>query len=262
MSYDNSPSLESHKRNSIDHPFIKLDNKKLTLKVNNVVSRNGDSNIRVRTSNYYTSNVVRSNLTLKDTPKTHFEKVIETIRDIQTKFEMKGNKVLKNKSQIVINELLSNKMYRFEHKGEVDSEQHLFFSLYTTDYNTTYEKVVVLEGKSDEPSKGLLYATTEILNPSKRTVNLRKAVQISSFGVKFDVFSIADEIGKHNMFHSVANASFGYKDVYKILKTSYLDDFIEEIRKGYTSESEAFYHNVIILIISFRIFTLRMLCRE
>lgn len=243
MSKIDSPLFEGQKRNSIDHSYIKLDNKKLTLKVNNVVFGNGNNNIRVKASNYYTSNVVRSNLTLKATPKTNFEKVIETIRDIQTKFDIDEKKALKHKSQIVINELLSNKMYRFEHKGEIDSEQHLFFSLYTSDYNTSSEKIAILEGNLDEPSKSSLFATTEILN-AKRVFNIRKAVYISSFGVRFDVFSTADEIGRHNMFHSIANASFGYKEVYKILKTSYLDDFIEELRKGYTSEADAFYHNV------------------
>ena len=63
-----------------------------------------------------------------------------------------------------------------------------------------------------------------------------KLIDISEFGVNFDVFSYADKVGRVNMLRQVILSSFNYKDIISMLKTSYLDDYIEDLREGYTSE--------------------------
>jgi len=64
------------------------------------------------------------------------------------------------------------------------------------------------------------------------------------FGVRFDVFSYADEVGRIFMLKQVFQAAFSYKNIYNMLKTTYAENYIEELRIGYTKEPSAYYHNV------------------
>jgi len=71
-----------------------------------------------------------------------------------------------------------------------------------------------------------------------------KPLNCKDFGVNFDVFSYADEVGRVFMLWQISLASFAYNDIYTMLNISYLENYIEELRLGYTSQPSAYYHNV------------------
>lgn len=64
------------------------------------------------------------------------------------------------------------------------------------------------------------------------------------FGVYFDVFSYANEVGRVFLLWQVTLASFAYKNIYNLLDILNLENYVEEVRIGYTSQPSAYYHNV------------------
>ena len=82
----------------------------------------------------------------------------------------------------------------------------------------------------------------------KSTVILEKQlklIDIRTFGVDFDVFAYSEQIGRFNMLRQVVLSAFSYRNIVHMLKSLYLEDYIEDLREGYNIEKGAFYHNVI-----------------
>ena len=80
------------------------------------------------------------------------------------------------------------------------------------------------------------------------TANLKSSVfgnvlSYKLFGVEFDVFKYSEEVGRINLLKNITIASFSYKNCNNRLNLTCFNNFIEEIKNGYTSEKGAIYHN-------------------
>lgn len=236
MSDSSHLNLDLKKRFSVDNHGGSFH-----FKANNVMKQliNYDTDkIKVRNS-YRTSNIDRSSLNLKIAPpKTRLEKVVENLREIMAKFKSKGNDKYQNKAKQVIYELLSsNTMYRYDDDG-ANSKEIEFLEQYASGCPINLE-----EKKGRTNVNKYQTITVEIQNQISTQLN-QQLIGLKEFGVNFDVFSYSDKVGRNSMFANVAVIAFTYRDVNKLLKTTYLNDFLNKLWEGYTSESEAFYHNV------------------
>lgn len=192
------------------------------------------------------------------TPKTNLEKVIETLYDISHEFQNANNPEYSNKTKWAIKEILANKMYKYETKSENSKEENKLLQLYSPGFNEDEE--ISLENKSlketvkeyeddtlhDNPNEGDKFIIS-IKSPNKipaMTLPLFKPIDLHSFGVEFDVFTYAEKIGREHLMSHIFKSIMIYKDCISLLKTSFIDSFIEELRKGYTQEKGAYYHNV------------------
>ena len=72
-----------------------------------------------------------------------------------------------------------------------------------------------------------------------------KPLEISTFGVNFDVFSYSEKVGRRSLLNHIFYACISYNNCKSLLNIDFIDNFLEELRIGYTSEPSAFYHNVI-----------------
>lgn len=193
---------------------------------------------------------------LSTTPRTNLERVIETLNDIADEFNSNNNTEYKLKTKWVIKEILSNKMYKYETRSQNSKEENRLLQLYSPDFDEEFEvklnqsnslKEVDKEYEEDnqisEEGNQFVIKIKEPIKSSP-TQTLVKPIQLSSFGVNFDVFSYAETVGRVNLMSSVFKSVMSYKDCYSLLKTSYVDNYVEGLRKGYTSEKGAFYHNV------------------
>lgn len=214
-------------------------------KANNVMKQliNYDTDkIKVRNS-YRTSNIDRSSLNLKlGPPKTKLEKVVENLKEIMYKFKAKGKENFHNKAKQVIYELLSsNTIYRYDDDG-ANSKEIEFLEQYTSGC------FIKLEDKLERADVSKYQTiTVEIKNQFQPCLSLN-LIKINDFGVNFDVFSYSEKVGRKNMFINIAVISFSYKEVNKLLKTTYLNDYLLKLWEGYTSQADAFYHNVRLII--------------
>jgi len=215
--------------------FSDFKNLELELKSKEIINKSNKNNFQI-------------NIFQPITPKTNIEKVVEVLNEIADEFDKSGNTQFHNKTKFVINEIVSNKMYNFD---DSTSKEHLnFFNIYSSNINE--EQLSHRQKKGDEieidKNKRMTFIYEEI-----------KLIDISEFGVTFDVFSYADKVGRVNLLRQVFLSAFNYKDIISMFKTSYLDDYIEELRIGYTSEEGAFYHNVRIFNISIYIYPISIL---
>lgn len=72
-----------------------------------------------------------------------------------------------------------------------------------------------------------------------------KAPKIEEFGPEFDVFDYASKNGRENCLLAVSHPIFHYKNIYKYIDFYKFPEFVNQIRLGYTSSPDAFYHTVI-----------------
>jgi hypothetical protein len=188
------------------------------------------------------------------TPRTNLEKVIETLNDIAEEFEILEMEEYKNKTEWVIKEILSNKMYKYDTKSQNSKDDNKFFQLYCQDFDEDENKIsnssILKEDEREYDDESQLSQersqfVIQIKPPSvtTSTLSLFKPIDISSFGVNFDVFEYAQRVGRENLMSNIFKSVLSYKECSNLLKSSYVDNFIEELRKGYTSEKDAFYHN-------------------
>lgn len=169
------------------------------------------------------------------TPRTNIEKIVEMLNDIVEEFESKNNSDLKNKASFILKEIMSNKMYQYE---ESTSKDHLnFFMLYST--NIEEQQLSSRKDNEDNEEMGVIKKSTKKFDKSEL-----KFIETKSFGVDFDVFAYSDLVGRSNMLRQVVLSAFTYRNMIHMLKSSYLEDYIEDLRLGYTLEQGAFYHNV------------------
>jgi hypothetical protein len=80
------------------------------------------------------------------------------------------------------------------------------------------------------------------MRPNNELHNLK----LNTFGPDFDLFSYSKKVSRETVLFNVSKPIFTYKDINKFLKSSKMQDYVNEIRIGYTNEN-AFYHSVIIL---------------
>jgi len=64
------------------------------------------------------------------------------------------------------------------------------------------------------------------------------------FGPEFDVFDFSTKFGRENLLLSIADPIFHYKNINKFIDFKKFPDFINQIRLGYISSPDAFYHTV------------------
>lgn len=167
------------------------------------------------------------------TPTTNIEKVVEFLNEIIEEFDIKKDTTMRNKASYVMNEIISHKMYNYEPST---SKEHMnFFQLYSSNIEDS-----IISNKKEEDKL--------CLKENKPNFTL---INIEEFGVEFDVFSYAEKVGRLNMLKQVSISAFAYKGLMQLLKTEYLENYLEEIRQGYTSEEHAYYHNVSILKIKY-----------
>ena len=237
-------------------------------KVNNLKFKSDSKLIELKTENI--CNTKKSNKL-----KTTIEKIFEGLREIKCFFEKTDNEELELKTEWIINELTSNKLYNFaeneefnkkflkiyspdndfeEDLKEVRSNSHdVFDSQKDTSMKTknkdSAKKMVGFnvdnvkensEDNQDELFKRKVKKQASIIMENK----ILKSLSYKEFGVNFDVFAYSEEIGRIFMLKQVFMASLAYRNVYNLIKTSYVDNFIEGLRLGYTKEITAYYHNV------------------
>lgn len=248
--------VDFHKRESVDkdkNEANKLFNKNTNLNPNTIPH---DLNVGYGFSN--------KNLPMMTTPRTNIEKIIETLNDIADEFDLQNKPEFCSKTQWVIKEILSNKMYKYEETTETSAEESKLFQFYSPDYEdqNTIKRDIIEENEALETD---LYELEKENNQSSKTINsnMRLCINIKpptktssfintsiaplkpeEFGPEFDVFDYAEKVGRENLLRQVFRASITYKDTFNLLKSSKIDNYIEELRKGYTSEKDAFYHNV------------------
>jgi hypothetical protein len=129
---------------------------------------------------------------------------------------------------------MSNKMYQYEAST---SKDHLnFFMLYST--NIEEQQLFSRKENDEDDEMGVIKKST------KKFDKEQKFVDIKSFGVDFDVFAYSELVGRNNMLRLIVLSAFTYRNMIHLLKSTYLEDYIEDLRLGYTLEQGAFYHNV------------------
>lgn len=188
------------------------------------------------------------------TPRTNIEKVIEILKEISDEFDLDEDYEYKGKTQWVIKEIVSNKMFKFEENSDTSKEQNMLFQLYSPDFeeNTVQKlnsseisiKDEDLERHDNEGENFKIEVNSPILTTDTKDNSNLPPIPLHKFGVYFDVFEYAENVSRENMLIQVFNSAMTYKDISLLLKTTCVPSFIEELRIGYTTEEGAFYHNV------------------
>lgn len=176
------------------------------------------------------------------TPRTNIEKIVETLQEIADEFDSLDKSDFKNKTQWVIKEILSNKMFKFEENEDTTKEQNMLYQLYSTDFE---EQTLLPEAEKEHITAQDEYTIkiTESLRQSSSNLQLQP-LKLSELGVYFDVFEYASKNGRENLLRQVFYVSFSYKELTSLLTQQNIDRFIEELRIGYSTQPDAFYHNV------------------
>lgn len=267
-------NLNSDKRSSKLNKHLSLIDNKQNIKnllfpnKNNIISNNklvtisNDSKVNHGSCSTDNLNINSNNLLnqISATPRTNLEKIVESLNDISEEFEKLGNLKYKLKAQQIVKDVLNNKMYNYEEFKSNSNEEAKLLQFYSPEYEDivegdNLENVYIVENSNNinTSNKSSINNTNFNINISSPIINNKnllntniKKYSIEEFGTNFDVFNISNEIGRKNLLIQVTRAAFNYKDLIKYIKCSYLDNYIEEIRKGYSCNSNVFYHNVII----------------
>lgn len=182
------------------------------------------------------------------TPRTNIEKVIEILKEISDEFDLDEDYDFKAKTQWVIKEIVSNKMFKFEENSDTSKEQNMLFQLYSPDFeentvqklNTSELSINEEDLEEDKENYNIMINCPKAVKDDK----ILPYIPLEKFGVRFDVFEYAEKASHEKMLYQVFNSSLSYKDISSLLKETCIAPFIEELRLGYTSEAGAFYHNV------------------
>lgn len=177
-------------------------------------------------------------------PKTNIEKIVEVLNEISERLQDLGEETLYQKSTWVTKELLSNNIYNF-----VDTEENLsFFKNYSPDVNIGDDSKFLNDSENDKGKqsswKERSIGSTSLSVISDENIRL---VKLEEIGTEFDVFSFADEVGRENMMYSICFSVFNYNGIFDLVKSTCFAGYIEELRKGYTLNKDAVYHNVSII---------------
>lgn len=74
-----------------------------------------------------------------------------------------------------------------------------------------------------------------------------KIPKLEEFGPEFDVFDYSEKFGREKLLISVSHPIFHYKNINKYINFFKFPEFIHQIRLGYTSSPDSFYHTVMII---------------
>lgn len=204
-------------------------------KIRKVVIKH-NSSINISKKDESSSNITNNLLKVKTISSNNvINKIIDNYDDDNNDKKKEEANYLKEKSQDILDE--NNK----EIKNNSDNINKAQINTQSIDKDKSV-KTEVIKRLSDRRQSTIkkLKRTSSILIGEK----LIKPLDIKDFGVNFDVFSYAEEVGRIYLIKQVSIAAFNYREVYGLLKTSYFENYFEEIRKGYTQEEFAFYHNV------------------
>lgn len=69
-------------------------------------------------------------------------------------------------------------------------------------------------------------------------------LKFQDLGPEFDLFLYSEKVGRERVLFNVAKPIFTYSDINKFLKLSKFQDYINEIRIGYTMNPNSIYHSV------------------
>lgn len=206
--------------------------------------------------------------------KTNIEKIFDNLREIKHFFANSQNEDLELKTEWIINELNSNKLYDFAENEEFNKKFLKIYSPYNdfeyeekemrsnshdvfdsqrdntvknknsskkmVGFNVDNTKEVISKSTNDDSFKREVKKQASIVMETK----ILKSISYKEFGVYFDVFAYSEEIGRIFMLKQVFMASLAYRNIYNLITTSHVDNFIEGLRLGYTKEITAYYHNV------------------
>ena len=190
---------------------------------------------------------------ISSTPRTNLERIMEILNDISEEFEKLNKPDYKLKAEMVIKEVLDNKMYKYEEFKSNSDEEAKLLQLYSPDYEDVREEEDDLVNDNlnsqNKTNNNLMNSSFKInisspFTNNKNTNSLVENIKYTEFGTHFDVFQIGDKYGREQLLNQVVRAAFSYKEVISYVKSTYLDDYVEELRKGYTEQPNAFYHNV------------------
>lgn len=70
-------------------------------------------------------------------------------------------------------------------------------------------------------------------------------LKFQDLGPEFDLFVYSEKVGRERVLFNVAKPIFTYSDINKFLKLSKFQDYINEIRIGYTMNPNSIYHSVL-----------------
>lgn len=220
---------------------LKLDNTNKNSSSHHIPLVSASSSIIPRHSMIYGMHSTRHS----DRPKTNIERIVDCLQEIKERFRDNKDEEFEKKTGWVIKEFLGNKMYLYEES--TDSEQSKLLKLYSPDFDKEREKEKLSTKNIITNDQQQCQSDNKISNFSssqKLTGKLIKPLDYNEFGVNFDVFKYSDDVGRIFLVKQVALAAFAYKDVYSLMKTSYIDNYLEEVRLGYTKETNSYYHNV------------------
>jgi hypothetical protein len=98
--------------------------------------------------------------------------------------------------------------------------------------------------KNEELNSSLISNNND-LSMSKNLSDTKdlKLIDLNTIGLEFDIFTYCEKVGRKVALRQVALSCFSYKGINSMLKESYFDNYIEEVRAGYSSQF-SYYHNV------------------
>lgn len=202
-----------------------------------------ESSKRTRKSLSKHPTIITSNLSIREvieppTPRINIEKIVEALNDIVEELDNKKSLKTKN-AEWVLKEVISNKMFNYEPNLSSNSkEESRFLELFSPNFESDVKKEV------EEPESEELNLTNHTrYQKSSTLISKSDLINLDNFGPYFDVFDYADTVGRENLMRQIVLSVFNFNQLIKLLKSSCLINFTESLRKGYSSEKFAYYHN-------------------
>lgn len=185
------------------------------------------------------------NMISKPKPITKLEKIINIMQKINIKLNEYKEESLAEEAEWAINELLKGQLFSYSNednsilnKSKFENDQeHMFLNHFYFNQNINPEIQLFETISPIEPSSPSLISSSKLQN-----------IKFDEFGPNFDIFNYSDMIGREKVLLTITKQIFSYKDLNKFIKNSIIDDFLAEIRLGYTLNQSAIYHNVYIYL--------------
>jgi len=213
--------------------------------------------------NIYNSANLNKGNSIKDSPKTNIERIMERLKEIAKEFKELGKPEFVEKTNWIITEISLNKMYKFDESlREFEFLKNYYPETLSINGRSQSSKSINKNEITIKKCKSIVAKEIETGISRGQTIKsensnslfeksyfsfedkLLEPLDIKTFGVNFDVFSYGEKIGRKNLVKQIALSAFTYKDIHFLLNSNKLIDNLEEVRLGYSSEPNAFYHNV------------------
>lgn len=175
-------------------------------------------------------------------PETTIDKIIKIMKKIKEKLIFYKELDLVEETEWIVREVMNDNIYKFNVNDDIsskmDREFYNNYSNFKMNENIFNDKSNA--DKSDSNNNICTVLGYKRLNSSKSLIDFD--LVNSDLGPKFDIFKFSEEVGKENVLGKITNFCFGYKNVSQLLDKENLDDYIEEIRQGYSMNQPAKYH--------------------